>query len=80
MNPYAVPNPIPRSRLRLWAGRHWHTLKRRWQWQFAGIPFARQQRLEPLPVVIASHKSVLMRQLKDVWKIPISMGCWKKNT
>ncbi|MEE3717529.1 VanW family protein [Tumidithrix elongata RA019] len=61
-----IQQPIHRSRLRLSLGRYFYILKRRFEWAFSKTKFATQIVPEPLPVGVFTHKSILMRQLKDV--------------
>ncbi len=58
--------PIKRSKLRLYLGRYFYILKRRWEWYASKTKFATQRIPEPLPVQIFTHQSILLRQLKDV--------------
>ena len=67
----SVPKSIKRSRFRLWAGRNFFIFKRQFEWKFSGTKFAKP--IGPttlitnkLPIEIFTHKSILMRQLKDV--------------
>ena len=57
---------IQRSPLRLWVGRNVYTLKRRFEWYFSGVKFAKPDSSGKLPIEIITHQSILMRQLKDV--------------
>jgi len=66
MHIHTVQQPIKRSQLRLYLGRLFYTLKRRWEWVFSDTKFATQIRLDPLPIQTFTHQSILMRQLKDV--------------
>lgn len=61
-----VPKPIRRSRIRRALGRQYFILRRRWQWQFGGKRFARKRDLPELPMVIFTHRTPLLRRLKDV--------------
>jgi vancomycin resistance protein VanW len=67
----SVPKSIKRSPLRLWAGRNFFIFKRQFEWKFSGIKFAKPivsntLITNTLPIEIFTHKSILMRQLKDV--------------
>jgi len=66
MQTYNLPEPVKRSKLRLWLGRYFYILKRRFEWSFSNTKFATQIVSEPLPAQIFMHQSILMRQLKDV--------------
>ena len=57
---------IKRSKLRLWLGRCFYILKRRFEWIFSDIKFATEILLDRLPAPIFTHQSILLRQLKDV--------------
>jgi vancomycin resistance protein VanW len=57
--------PINRSNLRLFAGNRYYTLKRYGFWLFGGLKFAGQTKTE-LPYEMFSHKTPLLRRLKDV--------------
>ena len=57
---------IKRSKLRLWLGRWFYILKRRFEWIFSDIKFATEILLDRLPAPIFTHQSILLRQLKDV--------------
>ena len=57
---------IKRSKLMLWLGRCFYTLKRRFEWIFSDIKFATEILLDRLPAPIFTHQSILLRQLKDV--------------
>lgn len=58
--------PIHRSPLRLYLGRYFYILKRRLEWALSPTPFATQCSSEPLPIKVARHQSILLRQLKNV--------------
>jgi vancomycin resistance protein VanW len=57
---------IKRSKLRLWLGRYFYILKRRFEWIFSDIKFATEILPDRLPAPIFTHQSILLRQLKDV--------------
>ncbi|MFH1187712.1 MAG: VanW family protein [bacterium] len=56
---------IQRSKLRLFVGTNYFTLKKFYYWYFSGINFAKNYK-SYLPIEIFSHKTVLRRKLKDV--------------
>ena len=58
--------PIYRSDFRLFCGRIYFTFKRHLKWLFGGIKFARIEAHQALPHRYASHKTPLLRKLKDV--------------
>jgi vancomycin resistance protein VanW len=57
--------PINRGKLRLFAGNRYYTFKRYGVWLFGGLKFAGQTVTE-LPYEIFSHKTPLLRRLKDI--------------
>jgi len=66
MKPIMLKKPIQRSDIRLFLGRIYFTLKRHRLWLFGGINFAREKPTSHLPHQHASHKTPLLRKLKDV--------------
>lgn len=58
--------PQKRTRLRLFLGTQYFTLKRHLLWRFGGIRFAKTKQEKLLPFVCFSHSTPLYRQLKDV--------------
>lgn len=58
--------PVPRSRLRLLAGKHFFTCRRYLEWQFGGVKFAKVRSEEPLAYRVFTHQTPLLRRLKDV--------------
>ncbi|MDQ1912207.1 VanW family protein [Paenibacillus sp. GD4] len=66
MKPNFIPKPIDRSPLRTALGVTYFRLRRRLQWMTGGQRFAVKRQAEPLPYRIASHRTPLLRQLKDV--------------
>ena len=60
-----MKKPIHRSKLRLFAGRLYFTLKRYIYWNVSKVDFAKKSD-SCLPIKIFSHKTVLRRELKDV--------------
>ncbi|WKK78866.2 VanW family protein [Marivirga arenosa] len=61
-----VPKPKIRSQLRRKLGKEFYIIKRKWDWMKKSQSFAKTQILELLPEVVFSHKSFLLRPLKDV--------------
>ena len=61
----STAKPIDRSPLRLHFGQIYFSLKRHMVWLFGGLKFARQSD-NHLPFKCFSHKTPLMRKLKDV--------------
>lgn len=62
----SVPKPINRSHLRLYLGKRYYRLRRWWKWQVSGTKFAKDRPHEQLPVSLITHKSTLLRKLKNV--------------
>ncbi len=58
--------PIRRSKLRIFLGKKYYRLKRYASWYFDGKDYAKQKRSLNLKHKIFSHKTPLLRQLKDV--------------
>ncbi|NGZ77205.1 VanW family protein [Saccharibacillus alkalitolerans] len=58
--------PIPRSALRLAAGRAYYTGRRRADWLFGGKKYASQRREASLPHRVFGHQTILLRRLRDV--------------
>ncbi len=61
-----MKKPIKRSKLRLWAGRIYYTLKRYIYWYLSKINFAENLDNNRLPLEIFAHRTTLLRKLKDV--------------
>lgn len=61
-----MKKPIKRSKFRLWTGKIYYTLKRYAYWYFSKIDFAKKIDNHPLPIEVFSHKTTLLRKLKDV--------------
>ena len=61
-----VPKPVKRSKLRLALGRAVFSARRYWQWYFADIPFATLRQQPDLPHLHFSHRTPLLRALKNV--------------
>jgi len=60
-----MKKPISRSKLRIFAGRIYFTIKRYFYWHFSGINFAKNIE-KPFPQEIFIHKTTLRRKLKDI--------------
>jgi len=58
--------PVPRSLLRLAAGRTYYTGRRCAAWLLGGQKYASHRQTEPLPHRIFGHGTILMRRLRDV--------------
>jgi vancomycin resistance protein VanW len=58
--------PIYRSKARLYFGKKAFRLKRYLRWYLDGQTYARTKQTEPLPYLVFTHKTPLLRQLKDV--------------
>ncbi|WP_156396804.1 VanW family protein [Paenibacillus sp. Soil724D2] len=58
--------PINRSRARIFLGKKVYRLKRYLQWFLDGKTYAKEKQAESLPYLLFSHKTPLLRQLKDV--------------
>lgn len=58
--------PKQRSRVRLFLGNIYYTLRRRLSWYSPFVTFATQQQNAAHPVEIFHHSSLLLRKLKDV--------------
>lgn len=58
--------PINRSRARIFLGKKVYRLKRYLQWYLDGKTYATAKQAEPLPYLLFSHKTPLLRRLKDV--------------
>jgi vancomycin resistance protein VanW len=61
-----VVRPVKRSKLRLAVGRAAFSARRYWQWYFSGIAFARRRQADNLAHVHFSHRTPLLRALKNV--------------
>jgi len=61
-----IPKPIHRSPLRSLLGKEYFILKRRISWLVGGTLFGKIDTSRTLPHPIFSHKSMLLRPLKDV--------------
>lgn len=58
--------PIPRSKLRLAAGKTYYTWRRYARWIMGGLTFARTFSQRPLANVVSWHETPTLRKLKDV--------------
>ncbi|MEM7104152.1 MAG: VanW family protein [Bacteroidota bacterium] len=58
--------PKKRGKLRLWVGKRYFIFKRYLKWIVERERFAKQISQEKLPTLIFEHKSLLLRQLKNV--------------
>jgi vancomycin resistance protein VanW len=61
-----MKKPIKRSRLRLWAGKVYYTLKRYIYWYLSRTTFAKTLSNILLPFEVFDHKTTLLKNLKDV--------------
>lgn len=61
-----VEKPKVRSRLRVRLGRVYYSFQRKLLWHKMRNDFAREHQSEPLKYRYASHKTILLRKLKDV--------------
>lgn len=62
----AIEKPVTRGRLRQILGREYFILRRRLDWLKGATAYCRDRSREKLPYDLISHKSFLMRPLKDV--------------
>lgn len=60
------PRPFHRSKLRLFAGTIYYTLKKQLYWHFSKTKFANKIPPKLLPAEIFSHKTLLRRKLQNV--------------
>lgn len=58
--------PKPRGRLRLLLGKTYFTVRRYFYWCFGGATFAKYRSADLLPNTVFTHKTPLLRKLKDV--------------
>lgn len=58
--------PIRRSPLRIYMGKKYYRLRRYWDWYLGEKAYARKKEASPLPHLIFSHQTPLLRELKDV--------------
>lgn len=62
----AIPKPKRRSKLRLVVGRLWFTGRRLLYWYVSGVRFAVRRQGADLAHRVMQHRSVLLRELRDV--------------
>ncbi|MBY6037800.1 hypothetical protein KUV80_14100 [Fictibacillus nanhaiensis] len=58
--------PKRRSAFRISLGKKYYTLKRYLEWYTDNKEYAKTKKREKLPFVSSSHKTILLRKLKDV--------------
>lgn len=58
--------PVPRSRLRLMAGKQFYTWKRYLEWAVGRVKVTKTKQEEPLAYSVFRHQTPLIRPLKDV--------------
>lgn len=58
--------PIHRSRLRLFVGKNFFILKRKWNWYTSRTKWAKQESRDLEGRILFAHKSLILRPLKDV--------------
>lgn len=58
--------PKKRNKIRLFIGKKYYRLRRRLNWMFGKIKFAKEKDSKPYTYEYFSHKTPLLRQLKDV--------------
>lgn len=63
---FVEKKPIKRSKLRMFLGKKFYTLKRYKDWYFSEKTFAKKISEEQYPYIIYSHSTPLLRKLKDV--------------
>ena len=63
---YASLMPKKRTRLRIFLGIHFYTLKRRLFWLFGGMQFARTKESQSYRFTYYNHSTPLLRHLRDV--------------
>lgn len=66
MLPDSIAAPKTRSPFRRFAAREFFIFKRRWQWMRESRRLSREQSRQLLPHLYLSHRSLLLRPLKDV--------------
>ena len=64
--PGTIPKPVNRSRWRTRLGIAYYRIRRRLEWMRSTARFAKEQSSFELPYVISTHRTPLLRQLKDV--------------
>lgn len=63
---YEIEKPIERGRIRQMLGKEYHILKRKLKWVFGSEKWAMEKGYPFLEYKVFEHKSVILRQLKDV--------------
>ncbi|GMK37211.1 hypothetical protein PCCS19_02640 [Paenibacillus sp. CCS19] len=58
--------PVRRSSLRIYCGKKYYRMRRYWDWYFGSTKYVTEQVDLILPHLIFTHKTPLLRQLKDV--------------
>ncbi|RCX20512.1 vancomycin resistance protein VanW [Fontibacillus phaseoli] len=66
MNLFHSLKPVQRSKARVWLGTRYYRLRRYCTWWFGGEKIAAGVQKELLSHQVATHRSILLRQLKDV--------------
>lgn len=66
MNQNQVEKPQKRSDLRRKLGKEYFCLKRKFNWYFEGVKYAKKRQETPLEFNVVNHQSFLLRRLKDV--------------
>ncbi len=61
-----MKKPIKRSKLRLLVGKVYYTIKRYFYWYFSKTVFAEKLHENQMPNEIFTHKTMLLRELKDI--------------
>ncbi len=61
-----IHKPVTKSKLRRWAGKEYFILKRKWSWWFGAVSWAKINKQKQCHNFVFSHKSVIMRPLKNV--------------
>ncbi len=64
--PGTIPKPKDRSRWRTWLGIAYFRMRRRLEWMLSSTRYATAQSVVELPYVLFTHRTPLLRQLKDV--------------
>lgn len=61
-----IKKPIDRSRMRLFVGKEYHILKRRYDWMFSQKKWSKEKGELASQFKVYHHKSMILRPLKDV--------------
>lgn len=61
-----MKKPIQRSRLRLFLGKIYYWLKKKYYWHLSGVKFAKKQERDLCPYQVFTYQTVLRRKLKEV--------------